>query len=324
MKIWSTVIAATLAILASATLTPGQSDYPNRPITLIVPFSAGGNADNSSRLVARLLTEKLGQTVVIDNKPGANGIVGMEVAAAAKPDGYTMVFTSNGQMAIYPFLYKNRSLDPAKAFTAVRAGASNSYVLVFNPSKPYKTLPEFIAYAKKNPTAINYGSIGNGSPGHLAGELLQQLAGIKMTHVPYRLAPALATDLLSGVLDIGFDFANAMKPNIEAGRVIPIAVAADARMTNFPNLPTFEELGYPDMKMAAWGCFLVPAGTPEPIVKKLSSALSDVLRSPTMTEFYSIGDSVVLDLGPDKFPQFLAAEQAKMKALIERAGVRAD
>lgn len=126
MKPWSTVVAATLAILASATLAFGQSDYPNRPITLIVPFSAGGNADNSSRIIARLLTDKLGQTVVIDNKPGANGIVGMEIAAAAKPDGYTMIFVSNGQMAIYPFLYKNRSLDPAKAFTAIRAGASDS------------------------------------------------------------------------------------------------------------------------------------------------------------------------------------------------------
>jgi tripartite-type tricarboxylate transporter receptor subunit TctC len=324
MRVWKTAAAAMFAVVAMTSHTLAQADYPNRPITLIVPFSAGGNADNSSRLIARLLTDKLGQTVVIDNKPGANGIVGMEIAAAAKPDGYTMLFVSNGQMAIYPFLYKNRTLDPAKAFTAVRAGASNSYVLVFNPSKPYKTLPEFIEYAKKNPTSINYGSIGNGSPGHLAGELLQQLTGIKMTHVPYRLAPALSTDLLSGVLDIGFDFAAAMKPNIEAGRVIPIAAAADARIKNLPNLPTFEELGYPDMKMAAWGCFLVPAGTPDPIVQKLSAALSDALRSPTMTEFYSIGDSVLLDLSPDKFPQFLASEQAKMKALIERAGVTAD
>ena len=321
MRILTAIAAAVFAVLASTGHGLAQSDYPSRPITLIVPFSAGGNADNSSRIVARLLTEKLGQSVVIDNKPGANGIVGMEIAAAAKPDGYTMLFVSNGQMAIYPFLYKNRSLDPAKAFSAIRAGASNPYMMLFNPSKPYKTLPEFIAYAKKNPDKINYGSIGNGSPGHLAGELLQQLTGIKMTHVPYKLAPAMVGDLLSGVLDIGFDFPSSMRANIEAGKVLPVAVAHDARLQNFPNVPTFAELGYPDMRIAAWGCFLVPAGTAEPIVQKLSTALSDVLRSKTMTDYYSVGDSLVLDLGPDKFPQFLASEQAKMKVLIERAGV---
>ena len=285
MRIWKTVVAAMLAVLASTSYAPAQSDYPNRPITLIVPFSAGGNADNSSRIIARLLTDKLGQTVVIENKPGANGIVGLESAAAAKPDGYTMAFASNGQMAIYPSLYRNRSIDPAKQFAALRAGASNPHMMFFNPSKPYKTLPEFIAHAKKHPNSINYGSIGNGSPGHLAGELLQQLTGIKMTHVPYKLAPAMVSDLLSGVLDIGFDFPSSMRANIEAGKLLPVAVAHDARMQNFPNVPTFAELGYADVRMASWGCFLVPSGTPEPIVQKLSAALSDVLRSKTMTDY---------------------------------------
>jgi tripartite-type tricarboxylate transporter receptor subunit TctC len=323
MKVWTIAIAA-IAMLASATSAVASDDYPNRPITLIVPFSAGGNLDTSTRLIARLLTEKLGQTVVVDNKPGAGGIVGMEVGATAKPDGYTIITSSNGQMATYQWLYKKLTFDPAKSFTAIRAGASTPYLMLFNPSKPYKTLPEFIDYAKKNPNSINYGSVGNGSAGHLAGELLQQLTGIKMTHVPYRLSPALYADLMSGVLDIGFEFPGSMKANIEAGKLIPIAIAADERMKNFPNVPTFEELGYPDMKIAAWGCFLVPAGTPASIVAKLDKAIGEVLKSQTMTDYYSIGDSLVLDIGHEKFPAFRASESAKMKVLVERSGATAD
>jgi tripartite-type tricarboxylate transporter receptor subunit TctC len=324
MKIWNTVVAAMLAALASTTYASAQADYPNRPITLIVPFSAGGNADTSSRLIARLLSEKLGQTVVVDNKPGAGGILGMEVGAVAKPDGYTLIFSSNGQMATYPWLYKKLSFDPVKSFIAIRTGALNPYMMLFNPSKPYKTLPEFIAYAKAHPDTINYGSVGTGSAGHLAGELLQQLTGIKMTHVPYKLSPSLYADLLSGVLDIGFEFPNSMKSNIEAGKVIPIAIATAARMKNFPDVPTFAELGYPDMKIAAWGVFLVPAGTPAAIVRKLDASLSDVLKTPTMTEYYSVGDSLLLDIGHDKFPEFLAGESAQMKVLVERSGATVD
>lgn len=324
MRILATILAAILTVVAFATDATASDTYPDRPITLIVPFSAGGNSDTSSRLIARLLSEKLGQQVVVDNRPGAGGIIGMEAGAAAKPDGYTLIFSSNGQMATYPWLYKKLSFDPAKTFTAIRAGASNPYLMLFNPSKPYKTLPEFIAYAKQHPNTINYGSVGNGSAGHLAGELLQQLTGIKMTHVPYRLSPSLYADLISGVLDIGFEFPSSMKGNIEAGKVIPVALASDARMKNFPKVPTFEELGYPEMKIAAWGCFLVPAGTPEAIVRKLDAAFREVLQSPTMTEYYSIGDSLVLDIGHDKFPAFLAAESAKMKMLVERSGAKMD
>jgi len=324
MQSWKVVLAAALAVFGSAISALASDDYPNRPITLIVPFSAGGPPDSSSRLIARLLSEKLGQPVVVDNKPGAGSILGMEIGAAAKPDGYTMIFTSSGAMAIFPWLYKKLTFDPAKSFVAVRAGASNPHMLVFNPSKPYKTLPEFIDYAKKHPTEINYGSTGSGSPGHLAGELLQQLTGIKMTHVPYRLSTALHADLLSGVLDIGIEFPSAMKPHIEMGKILPVAVASDERMKNFPNVPTFAELGYRDMRTAAWGVFLVPAGTPAPIVQKLDAALAEALKTPTMIEYYSVGDSLVLDIGHDRFPAFLAAESAKMKALVERSGVTVD
>jgi tripartite-type tricarboxylate transporter receptor subunit TctC len=321
MRVWTTATTIALAMLASVTHADASDNYPNRPITLIVPFSAGSNTDTTSRLVARLLAERLGQTVVVDNRPGASGILGMQIGATAKPDGYTMTLATSGQMATYPHLYKKPAFDPAKAFIAVRASASNPFMTVFNSSKPYKTLPELIAYAKQHPDAINFGSVSVGSAGHLAAELLQQQTGIKMTHVLYRLSPPLINDLISGVLDIGFDLPNALKPQIEAGKMIPIAVATETRMKNFPNVPTFKELGYPDMTLAAWGVYLVPAGTPQPIVEKLDAALADVLKMQTVQDFYSIGDAIVLDIGHDAFPAFLTRESAKMKALVQRSGI---
>ena len=313
-----------LAFTALATSAFASDDYPNRTITMIVPFSPGSAADNSMRPFTRVLSQRLGQTVVIDNKPGAGGILGMEIGALAKPDGYTLIFGSSGPMATFSSLYKKLSYDPAKSFVAIRAGASNPYMMVFNPAKPYKTLAEFIAYAKKHPGTINYGSVGAGSSGHLGGELLQQLTGITMTHVPYKASAALMSDLLSGVLDIGLEFPSGVKTYVETGKLLPVAIASDARMKNFPTVPTFAELGYPDMKIAAWSSFLVPAGTPEPIVAKLDAAIADTLKDPVMTDYYAIGDSLVLDVNHKQFPAFLASETARLKVLVERSGATAD
>lgn len=323
MNIWGLSIAAGLALLA---ITPARAsdDYPNRAVTLIVPFSPGSAADNSMRPFSKVLSEKLGQTVVIDNKPGAGGILGMEIGAAAKPDGYTVIFGSSGPMATFTSLYKKLSYDPAKSFTLVRVGALNPYVMVANPSRPYKTLAEFIAYAKKNPDKINYGSPGSGTSNHLAGELLQSLTGIKMTHVPYKSSAAQQADLLAGVLDVSFEFPSGSRANIESGKLVPLAMASESRMKNFPNVPTFAELGYPDMKIAAWSSFVLPAGAPPHVVKKLDAAILETLQSPTMTDYYAIGDSVVQSIGPDKFPDFLASETARFKAMVERSGATAD
>jgi tripartite-type tricarboxylate transporter receptor subunit TctC len=317
-------LLATALLATFATPSFAADDYPNRPITMLVPFSPGSAADNSMRPFTRVLSQKLGQTVVIDNKPGAGGILGMEIGANAKPDGYTLIFASTAPMALFPSLYKKLHYDPAKSYIGIRAGALNPYMMVFNPSKPYKTLPEFIAYAKAHPDAVNFGSVGTGGTGHLGGELLQHLTGIKMTHVPYKVSTALQADLLSGVLDIGIEFPSTVKASVEAGKLRPVAIAGDARMKNFPTVPTFGELGYPDMKMATWSSFLVPAGTPLPIVEKLDAAIVEVLKSPVMTEYYSIGDSLVLDVGHKQFPEFLASETARMKVLIERTGVTAE
>jgi tripartite-type tricarboxylate transporter receptor subunit TctC len=323
MRPWKIGIIASF-MLASAAPASASDTYPSRPITVIVPTSPGGPLDSSSRLIARIIGEKLGQPVIIDNKPGASGIIAMEAGAAAKPDGHTITLGTTGQMVTFPWLYKKLPYNPEKSFIGIRASAMNPLMMVFNPSKPYKTLPEFIAYVRKNPDSINYGTVGTGTTGHLAGEMLKQFADIKMTHVLYRLYAPQLNDLMSGVLDIGFELPGPMKGNIEAGNLRPIAVASDVRLKNFPNVPTFPELGYPDLKIAVWAVFLVPAGTPAPIVQKLDAALAEALKTQTMQDYYDLGDSLVLDIGHDKFPAFLASEIAKLKPLVERSGITAE
>ncbi|MEZ5764045.1 MAG: tripartite tricarboxylate transporter substrate binding protein [Xanthobacteraceae bacterium] len=322
MKAWA--LLATALFLTAVTSPVSANDYPDRTVTLVVPFSPGSAADNSMRVFTRILSQKLGQTVVIDNKPGAGGIIGMEYGANSKPDGYTLIFGSSGPMATYVSLYKTLSYDPVKSFKLVRVGAANPYVMVANPSRPYKTLAEFIDYARKNPDKINYGSPGSGTSNHLAAEMLQSMTGIKLTHVPYKSSTAQQADLLAGVLDVSFEFPSGSRANIEAGRLIPLAMASEKRMANFPNVPTFAELGYPDMKIAAWSSFVLPAGTPEPIVKKLDAAIAETLKDKAMTDYYAIGDSLVMDIGPDKYPEFLASEIARLKVVIERSGAKAN
>lgn len=322
MTIRSALAAALLAALATGPVH--AQDYPNRPITLVVPFSAGGGADNSMRILTRILSQRLGQTVMIDNKAGAAGIVGTEFVANAKPDGYTLLFGSSGPMATYVSLYKKLSYDPVKSFVPIRASASNPYVMVVNASAPFKTLPQLIDYAKKNPEKINFGSIGSGTSNHLAGELLQSLAGIKMTHVPYKVSASQITDLLGGVIDVSFEFPSGIRPHLESGKLIPIAMTSDARMKNFPNVPTFSELGYPEMKIAAWSSILAPAGTPQEIVEKLDVAIAEALKDPAMIDYYGIGDSVILDIDHKQFPAFQASEIVKAKMLIDRSGAKAD
>lgn len=303
----------------------GAQTYPNRPVVWVIPYSAGSGADNSARVLARVLGDKLGQQVLIDNRPGAGGIVGTESVASAKPDGYTILFGSSGPMATFTSLYKKLSYDPIKSFIPVHTMASNPYVMLVNPSRPYKTFPEFLEYAKNNPDKINYGSPGSGTSNHLAGELLQAVAGIKMTHVPYKSSAAQIADLLSGVLDVSFEMPNGMRPLIEAGKVRPLAMTSDRRMKNFPDVPTFAELGLPDMKIAAWSSIVVPAGTPLDVVKKLDSAISETLKDPVVANYYAVGDSLVLDqIGYQEFPAYLASETAKFKALIEKSGATAD
>ncbi|RYE51229.1 MAG: tripartite tricarboxylate transporter substrate binding protein, partial [Hyphomicrobiales bacterium] len=242
-----TTLTATLAALTIGVCSAAaQSTYPNRPLTWVVPFAPGGVTDTSARVVAKVMSEKLGQTVLVENRPGAGGIVGIEYVAGLKPDGYTFVYASSGPMAVNPSLYKGKlKYDPLKSLTPVHAMAESRMLLLLNPNKPYKTFAELIAYAKKNPGKVNYGSPGSGTAQHLSAELLKAEAGIDMTHVPYKVGATQLADLMSGVLDFAIEYPVVVKPHVEAGKMVAIGMTGSKRFTNYPNIPSIAELGYP-------------------------------------------------------------------------------
>ncbi len=321
MKLLPTALTA-IAAIAVATSAPAQ-DYPNRPITWVVPFSPGGITDSGSRTVAKVLGEKLGQPVIIENKPGAGGIVGAEYVANAKPDGYTFLYASNGVVVTYPFLYKKLTFEPQKAFIPVHGMSSSPMLIVVRADAPYKTFGEMVAYAKKNPEKINYFTVGQGSAQHLLGELIQKEAGIKLTQIPYKgSAPAL-TDLLAGTIDMMLDYQSVMAPHIEAGKLRALGVSSDKRLAGMPDVKTLVEQGYPGAVFTAWSTIVLPAGTPQPIVDKLADAFAKTLAEPEIIKYFNDrGSNMMPDTAKEKLGAFFEAERVKTKAVIERAGIQ--
>jgi tripartite-type tricarboxylate transporter receptor subunit TctC len=318
-------IAGALIAIALATGASAQQDYPNRPIMLVVPFPPGGQADTAARLLTKAMSDRLGQNVIIENKPGAGGVIGAEIVMGAKPDGYTLFYGSSGPMGILPKLLKNISYDPVKNFVPIAAVAVSPLVLLVPPGKPYKTFREFADYAKKNPDKLTFSSVGIGSTQHLGGELLSLSIGTKMIHVPYKGSAPAVLDLLAGRIDVGFDNFAPNKGNIEAGKLLPLAVAAEKRLTSLPDVPTTVELGYPDVLMSSWSSFAAPAGTPQPIIDKLAGVFDAVTKDPAIVRFYNDAGSTVLEgVIKDKARDFYISEGAKFKLLIEKSGATAE
>lgn len=325
MKVATGLTAALLAALVSATTVAAQqAPYPNRPVTWVLASGAGGVTDNSARFIAKVLSEKLGQTVVVDNKPGAAGIVGTEAVAQAKPDGYTMLYASQGMMATFPHLYKKLSYSPLKAFVPVNGLGKSSLLMMVNAAAPYKTLEEFIDHAKKNPGKLNFGSSGAGTSTHLLGEMFQMATGTSMLHVPYKQPTNLYADLMSGTIDVIFDFTVIMRPHIEAGKLRPLAISREDRLKSFPNIPTFKERGL-DIVLTAWASIAMPAGTPPEIVNKMSVAIQETTRDPTIIKYNEENDFGNLGhLGPEKLKEFYISELEKFRKVVEKAGVSLD
>lgn len=322
MKVTRILAALCGVVLASG--ASAQAPYPNRPITWVVPFGAGGVTDNSARFVAKVLSEKIGQPVLVDNKPGAAGIVGAEIVAQSKPDGYTMLYGSSGPMATFPSLYKKLSYAPLKSFIPVNGMGDSALMLVANASKPYKTMEEFIDYLKKNPGKVNFGSAGTGTAPHLVGELFQIATGTTMIHVPYKVSANLYADLLAGTIDAIFDYTVVMRPHVEAGKIVPLGMSSAQRLKSFPNVPTFKERGY-DVELTAWSSIVMPAGTPPDVVKKMSDAFAETSRDPAVVKYNEDNDFGNLGhLGPDKLREFFISEAAKFKMLVEKSGATMD
>lgn len=324
MKRLSIAAIGLLTALAGPALAQ-QDSYPSRAITWVVPFTPGGLADIGARTVGKVLSEKIGQTIVIENKPGAGAIVGAETVARAKPDGYTLFYGSSGPMGSNVSMYKNLSYDPLKSFVAVHGIAISPVIIATNPSKPYTTLKELIEHARKNPGKLNYSSVGVGSTQHLAGELLQLEAGIKMVHIPYKGSAPAANDVLAGTIDVMIDNAIPIKPLIEAGKIRPLVVLAPKRLPILPDVPTSAELGYPNVLMSSWSSAALPAGTPQAIVDRLAQAMNDAVNDPSIVKYYEDNGSIVMkDASKEKLTEFYKAEIAKFRKVIEASGATAE
>jgi tripartite-type tricarboxylate transporter receptor subunit TctC len=300
------------AVMSVSTLSFAQADYPNRTITLVVPFPPGGVTDIAGREVARNLTKYLNQPVVVENKVGAGGNIGTQYVARSKPDGYTLGLLTVSAMSIAPHVTKNLGFNPSKDFTPLTNVITTDGAIVANVAAPYNTVQELIAFAKANPDKVNYASVGNGSIPHLTAEMFSQRAGIKMTHVPYKGAGPAMQDLLANQIPISFEtsLATALN-NVASGRLKILALTGPQRSPAVPNVPTVAESGYPNFSAQGWFGLFGPANLPPNVVAALNKATTDALRDPeVIARFEKLGVRPDPQT-PSDFTKFLAAESTK-------------
>jgi tripartite-type tricarboxylate transporter receptor subunit TctC len=300
-----------------------QQAYPNRPVKIIVPFAASGPADNYARFMAQRLQEALGQTFVVDNRPGAGSIIGTDAAAKAAPDGYTLLMMSNTQ-TVNESLIPVRPFNLLKDFVPIAPINYSDLVLVAHPSVPAQNLPELIKYAKANPGKINYASSGNGTPYHMAGELFKYMAGVNMTHIPYKGSAAARTDVLSGQVDVMFDAVTTMTENIKAGKVRGLATTGRTRSTVAPELPTVNEDGVPKYESLIWLGIMAPTGTPDAIVQRLNTEINKIVNAPDVKATWAKQGAVAMSMTAPVFAKYVADDVAKWATIVKVSGAKAD
>jgi tripartite-type tricarboxylate transporter receptor subunit TctC len=277
---WLKLSALACALVCAAPQTHA-AEYPTRPIKLVVPYAAGGPTDVLGRMVGDYLSRDLKQTVVVENKAGAQGAIGAEVAARAEPDGYTLFFTAASIVVLNPQLYKKLPYDPVKDFRMLAIITDLPVLMEVHPSVPAKTVAEFVAYAKQNPGKLNFGSAGTGGTTHLAGEMFRQMAGIDMVHIAYKGAGPALTDLLSGNIQLMFDTLGTALPPVKAGLLRPLAVSSAQRIPDLPDVPTMAEAGYPQYAVSVWYGVAAQSKLPDEIVQKLKASLDRALSDDT-------------------------------------------
>ncbi len=313
--------AACALVLAAVAVPAFAQDYPTKPIKLVVPYAPGGGADSVARIVAKKVSENIGQAIVIENKGGAGSIVGTDLVAKAEPDGYTLLLGQSGPISINPAVYKTLPYDPVKDFAPVTMTTAYPYILVVNSESPAKTVQEFVALTKSKPGAMNYGSTGVGAANHLVAELFASKAGLKMTHVPYRGTALAVGDLVSGTLNVVFGDPISVLPHIKSGKLRALAVTSLERSPVAPEVPTVAESGYPGFEALAWHGILAPAKTPPAVVKKLNAEIVKALADPATKELLVNQAMQTVGNSPEGFAAFIQKDIATWKAVATAANV---
>jgi len=317
-----TGLAALTLVLLSATGAQAQ-DYPSRPIRLLAPFPAGSGPDANAREIAGELTKILGQAVIVENRPGASGIIGTDAAAKAAPDGYTLVVGTTSTMSVLRHLYTKLPFNPETDFTPVSLLGVLNTGLIATPSTPFKTAAELVAYAKAHPDTVTAATLGAGSYFHLAGEWFASNAGVKLRFVPYSTSSPY-TDLMAGQVQVMFDALPAAVGGIRGGKLKLLALTGKTRHPVFPDVPTFAEVGIADYAPVAWQGILAPAGTPAAIVEKLSAAMQKAAQNPQLAEkWYQYGGELRATT-PAEFSAFIKADSARWGQVVRQAGVKLD
>lgn len=312
------VLATVLAAHAAA-----QSAYPSRPISMVVGFAPGGGTDITARIIAKKLSEGVGQQVLVENRAGAGGNIATDLVARAAPDGYTMLLANVGSLTVAPHMIVNLPYDPRRDFAPITMAVSFANVLVVNPSLPAQTLAEYVQLANSKPETIGYGTSGIGGTGHLAGELLRMMARAKIVHVPYKGGGPAMTDLLGGQIPSGFASAPSAMPHIKTGKIRALATTGPKRSPFLPNVPTIAESGYPGYEATNWYAYVAPAKTPREIVERLNRELVKVLNAPEVREQLGQHGMEANPSTPDELAKHIERELAVWGKVVKEAGIKA-
>jgi tripartite-type tricarboxylate transporter receptor subunit TctC len=321
---WALIWLAFTAMLAAMPAALA-ADYPTRPIKFVVPYVAGGPTDAQARIFAEYLSRDLKQSVFVENKGGAQGAIGAEAVAHGDADGYTMLFTTSSVIELNPVLYKKLAYDPDRELRILGILSDVPMIMIVHPSVPAKTIAEFVDYAKKNPGKLNFGSPGNGSIGQLAGEMFKQMAGIEMTHVPYKGAGAALTDLLSGQIQVMFESVGISLPPAQAGLVRPLGLSAAGRITELPDLPTIAESGYPDYRVSVWYGIAAPVKMPAEAAQKISASMNRALDDDAFrTSLIKAGFAPLKARNEASIKEYVDADRARWLEVVKKLNFSLD
>ena len=316
-------ISLFLSLLASVAAPALAQSYPNRAVKIIVPFAAGGPADNYARFMAQRLGDAMGQPFVVDNKPGAGSIIGTDAAAKSAPDGYTLMMMSNTH-TVNETLVSNKPFVLMRDFVAVAPVNYSDLVLVAHPSLAANSVKDVIKLAAAKPGRLNYASSGNGTPYHMAGELFKSMAAISLVHIPYRGSSGARTDVIGGQVDLMFDAVTTMAEQVRAGKVKAIATTGLQRSEVLPDVPTVSEAGVPGYEATIWLGFMAPKGTPKAIVDQLNEAMTKIASQPDVKQLWAKQGATPMLMSPEKFDKYLRDDVVKWARVIKDAGIKAD